>query len=158
MFLCDMKLVGIIRSLVLEYIHDDATKIFHENIDGVDVEIWKSPHTEELRGDKKRIPEQRVFEKLLKEGIDEIIKKYFKSGKKFKLIDKDDQRKIRFVVRRIKGKSRPQMVVQIEELTEDRIVLNIISFIDTGNDFFGINDPSKARFIIDLGEKDLVGR
>jgi hypothetical protein len=153
-----MKLVGIIRSLVLEYIHDDATKIFHENIDGVDVEIWKSPHTEELRGDKKRIPEQRVFEKLLKETIEEIVKKYFKSGKQFKLIDKDDPKKLRFAVRKIKGESRPQMILQIEELTEDRILLNIISFIDTGNDFFGINNPNKARFILDLGEKDLVGK
>lgn len=153
-----MKLVGIIRSLVLEYIHNDAAKIFHENIDGVDVEIWKSPHTEELRGDKKRIPEQRVFEKLLKETIEEIVKKYFKSGKQFKLIDKDDPKKLRFAVRKIKGESRPQMILQIEELTEDRILLNIISFIDTGNDFFGINNPNKARFILDLGEKDLVGK
>jgi hypothetical protein len=153
-----MKLVSLVRKLVLEYIHNDAAKIFHENIDGVDVEIWKSPHTEELRGDKKRIPEQRVFEKLLKETIEEIVKKYFKSGKQFKLIDKDDPKKLRFAVRKIKGESRPQMILQIEELTEDRILLNIISFIDTGNDFFGINNPNKARFILDLGEKDLVGK
>jgi hypothetical protein len=33
-----MKLVGIIRSLVLEYIHDDADLIVYETIDGVDVD------------------------------------------------------------------------------------------------------------------------
>lgn len=153
-----MKLLSAIKSLVMEYIHEKADLIVVETIDGIDVEVWKSPHTEELRGDKKRIPENRVMVKLIQESIPQIVKKYFQSGKNFRLIDKDDPKKIRFAVRRIKGKSRPQMILQIEELTENKIVLNMITFLDTGTDLFGINNPNKARFILDIGEKDLVGK
>jgi|688.fasta_scaffold148920_2 hypothetical protein len=153
-----MKLVGIIRSLVLEYIHDDADLIVYETIDGVDVEVWKSPHTEELRGDKKRIPENRVMVKLIQESIPQIVKKYFQSGKNFRLIDKDDPKKVRFAIRRIKGQSRPQMILQIEELTENKITLNMITFLDNNKDLFSINNPNQTRFILDIGEKDLVGK
>jgi hypothetical protein len=153
-----MKLLSAIKSLIMEYIHDEADLIVYETIDGIDVEVWKSPHTEETRGDKKRIPENRVMMKLIKESIPQIVKKYFQSGKNFRLIDKDDPKKIRFAVRRIKGLSRPQMILQIEELTENKIVLNMITFLDTGTDLFGINNPNKARFILDIGEKDLVGK
>jgi hypothetical protein len=153
-----MKLVGIIRSLVLEYIHDDADLIVYETIDGVDVEVWKSPHTEELRGEKKRIPENRVMVKLIQESIPQIVKKYFQSGKNFRLIDKDDPKKVRFAIRRIKGQSRPQMILQIEELTENKITLNMITFLDNNKDLFSINNPNQTRFILDIGEKDLVGK
>jgi hypothetical protein len=153
-----MKLVGIIRSLVLEYIHDDADLIVYETIDGVDVEVWKSPHTEELRGEKKRIPENKVMVKLIQESIPQIVKKYFQSGKNFRLIDKDDPKKVRFAIRRIKGQSRPQMILQIEELTENKITLNMITFLDNNKDLFSINNPNQTRFILDIGEKDLVGK
>jgi hypothetical protein len=70
----------------------------------------------------------------------------------------DDEKKIRFGVRRIKGQSRPQMILQVEELTDNKIVLNVITNLDTGQDLYGINNTNKVRFIIDLGEKDLVGK
>jgi hypothetical protein len=153
-----MKLLSTVVSLVLEYIHDDADLIVYETIDGVDVEVWKSPHTEELRGDKKRIPENRVMVKLIQESIPQIVKKYFQSGKNFRLIDKDDPKKVRFAIRRIKGQSRPQMILQIEELTENKITLNMITFLDNNKDLFSINNPNQTRFILDIGEKDLVGK
>lgn len=143
---------------MLEYIHDDADLIFYETVDGVDVEFWKSPHTEEYRGLKKRIPESKVFMKLVQDSILPIVNKYFKSGKKFRKISMDDEKKIRFAVRRIKGQSRPQMILQVEELTDDKIVLNVITHLDTGQDLYGINNTNKVRFILDLGEKDLVGK
>jgi hypothetical protein len=153
-----MKLLSTVVSLVLEYIHDDADLIVYETIDGVDVEVWKSPHTEELRGDKKRIPENRVMVKLIQESIPQIVKKYFQSGKNFRLIDKDDPKKVRFAIRRIKGQSRPQMILQIEELTENKITLIMITFLDNNKDLFSINNPNQTRFILDIGEKDLVGK
>lgn len=153
-----MKLLETIRQIVLEYIEEDADLIFYETVDGVDVEIWKSTHTEELRGEKKRIPESKVFMKLLKDSILPIVTKYFKSGRQFRKISMDDNNKVRFAVRRIKGQSRPQMILQIEELTDDKIVLNVITHLDTGQDLYSINNTNKVRFILDLGEKDLVGK
>jgi hypothetical protein len=74
------------------------------------------------------------------------------------LIDKDDPKKVRFAIRRIKGQSRPQMILQIEELTENKITLNMITFLDNNKDLFSINNPNQTRFILDIGEKDLVGK
>lgn len=153
-----MKLVGIIRSLVLEYIEDDADLIFYDTVDDIDVEFWKSEHTEEFRGLKKRIPESKIFMKLAQDSISPIVNKYFKSGKQFRNISMDDPKKIRFAVRRIKGQSRPQMILQVEVLTDNKIVLNVITNLDTGQDLYGINDTNRVRFILDLGAKDLVGK
>ena len=153
-----MKLLNTIRQILLEYIHDDSDLIFYETVDGIDVEFWKSPHTEELRGSKKRVPESKVFMKLVQDSILPIVNKYFKSGKQFRKISMDDDKKIRFAVRRIKGQSRPQMILQVEELTDNKIVLNVITHLDTGQDLYGINNINKVRFILDLGEKDLVGK
>ena len=118
---------------MLEYIHDDADLIFYETVDGVDVEFWKSPHTEEYRGLKSQVKNSEKSLWMMK-------------------------KKIRFAVRRIKGQSRPQMILQVEELTDDKIVLNVITHLDTGQDLYGINNTNKVRFILDLGEKDLVGK
>jgi hypothetical protein len=153
-----MNLIKTIKQIVLEYIHPDSVIIFQDKIEGIDVEVWRSPHPDELRGDKKRVPEERIFQKLLNESIRPIVQKYFLSGKQFRDITKEDPKKIRFAVRRIKGESRPQMIMQVEELNPEKIVLNIISFMDDGKDFFGINNPNKTRFILDLGEKDLVNK
>jgi len=95
---------------------------------------------------------------LVQDSILPIVNKYFKSGKQFRKISMDDDKKIRFAVRRIKGQSRPQMILQVEELTDNKIVLNVITHLDTGQDLYGINNINKVRFILDLGEKDLVGK
>jgi hypothetical protein len=153
-----MKLLSTIRSLVLEYIHDKSDLIVYETVDGIDVEIWKIPHTEEERNQKKRIPEDRVMLKLVKDSIPHIVRKYFQSGKSFRLIDKDDPRKLRFAVRRIKGESRPQLIFEIEELTQNKIVLNMITFLDNNTDLHSLYNTNRNRFILDIGEKDLVGK
>ena len=145
-------------SILLEYIHDDADLIVYENINGVEVEVWNSPHTEELRDGKKRVPDRKIFLNLVKNSLPYIIDKYFKSGVKYRLIDKNDPQKIRFAVRKIKGESRPQLLLQIEELTEDKIVLNVITFLDSGSDLYNINNKNSIRFILDMGEKDLVNK
>jgi hypothetical protein len=149
-----MKLLPIL----LEYIHDDSDLIIYDTIDGIDVEVWESPHTNELRDGKKRIPDRRIFLNLITASLPHIVEKYFKSGAKYKLIDKNEPQKRRFAVRRIKGQSRPQLILQIEELTENKIVLNVITFMDTGSDLHGINNTYAIRFILDLGEKDLVNK
>jgi hypothetical protein len=151
-----MKLLSLVRKLVLEYIHPDAKLLIDDIVDGVEVKVWRSPHPDELRGDKKRIPEERVFMKLLQDSIEPIVTKFFKSGKSFRHISTDSKDQIRFAVRRIKGSARPQMIVQIDELNDTKIVLNIITFLDNEQDLYGINNTNKTRFIIDLGEKDLV--
>jgi hypothetical protein len=146
-----MKLLPIL----LEYIHDDADLIVYENINDVEVEVWNSPHTEELRDGKRRITDRRIFLNLVKNSLPYIVDKYFKSGVKYRLIDKNDPQKIRFAVRKIKGQSRPQLLLQVEELTEDKIVLNVITFLDSGSDLYNINNKHSIRFILDIGEKDL---
>jgi hypothetical protein len=149
-----MKLLPIL----LEYIHDDADLIVYENINDVEVEVWNSPHTEELRDGKRRITDRRIFLNLVKNSLPYIVDKYFKSGVKYRLIDKNDPQKIRFAVRKIKGQSRPQLLLQVEELTEDKIVLNVITFLDSGSDIYNINNKNSIRFILDMGEKDLVNK
>lgn len=149
-----MKLLHIL----LEYIHDDADLIVYETINGVEVEVWNSPHTEELRDGKRRITDRRIFLNLVKNSLPYIIDKYFKSGTKYRLIDKNDPQKIRFAVRKIKGQSRPQLLLQVEELTEDKIVLNVITFLDSGSDLYNVNNKNSVRFILDMGEKDLVNK
>jgi hypothetical protein len=146
-----MKLLPIL----LEYIHDDADLIVYETINDVEVEVWNSPHTEELRDGKRRITDRRIFLNLVKNSLPYIVDKYFKSGVKYRLIDKNDPQKIRFAVRKIKGQSRPQLLLQVEELTEDKIVLNVITFLDLGSDLYNINNKHSIRFILDIGEKDL---
>lgn len=146
-----MKLLPIL----LEYIHDDADLIVYETINDVEVEVWNSPHTEELRDGKRRITDRRIFLNLVKNSLPYIVDKYFKSGVKYRLIDKNDPQKIRFAVRKIKGQSRPQLLLQVEELTEDKIVLNVITFLDSGSDIYNINNKNSIRFILDMGEKDL---
>jgi hypothetical protein len=149
-----MKLLPIL----LEYIHDDADLIVYENINDVEVEVWNSPHTEELRDGKRRITDRRIFLNLVKNSLPYIVDKYFKSGVKYRLIDKNDPQKISFAVRQIKGQSRPQLLLQVEELTEDKIVLNVITFLDSGSDIYNINNKNSIRFILDMGEKDLVNK
>lgn len=149
-----MKLLPIL----LEYIHDDADLIVYETINGVEIEVWSSPHTEEFRDGKRRVPDKRIFLNLIKNSLPYIIDKYFKSGVKYRLIDKNDPQKIRFVVRKIKGQSRPQSILQVEELTENKIVLNVITFLDSGSDLYGVNNKNLVRFILDIGEKDLVNK
>jgi hypothetical protein len=149
-----MKLLPIL----LEYIHDDADLIVYETINDVEVEVWNSPHTEELRDGKRRITDRRIFLNLVKNSLPYIVDKYFKSGVKYRLIDKNDPQKIRFAVRKIKGQSRPQLLLQVEELTEDKIVLNVITFLDSGSDIYNINNKNSIRFILDMGEKDLVNK
>jgi hypothetical protein len=153
-----MKLLSFIKSLVLEYIHEKSELLVGDNFDGVDVEIWKTPHTEDYRDGKKRIPEDRVMLKLVTESIPYIVQKYFKSGKSFRFIEKDDPKKLRFAVRRIKGKSRPQIIFEIEELTPNKIVLNMITFLDNNTDLHNLYNTNRNRFILDIGEKDLVGK
>ena len=149
-----MKLLPIL----LEYIHDDADLIVYETINDVEVEVWNSPHTEELRDGKRRITDRRIFLNLVKNSLPYIVDKYFKSGVKYRLIDKNDPQKIRFAVRKIKGQSRPQLLLQVEELTKDKIVLNVITFLDSGSDIYNINNKNSIRFILDMGEKDLVNK
>ena len=82
------------------------------------------------------------------------MKKYFFEGKRFRDVRLEDQFHPRFIIRRIKGDSRPQMVVQIEELNfeKKKIVLQILSFMDMdGSDFRVLDKGEKSlRFILDL--------
>jgi hypothetical protein len=34
----------------------------------------------------------------------------------------------------------------------------MITFLDNNKDLFSINNPNQTRFILDIGEKDLVGK
>ena len=118
------------------------------------VEWWTSPHVYELRDGKPRIPDMGLFDKLIDLSSPLILFKYFYEGKRFKEIRPEDNFHPRFIIRRIKGKSRPQMVVQIEELNfeKKKIVLQILSFLDMeGKDFWVLDKGIKSlRFIMDV--------
>jgi hypothetical protein len=118
------------------------------------VEWWTAPHVYELRDGKPRIPDMKIFDKIIDLSSPLILKKYFFEGKRFRDIRPETQIHPRFIIRRIKGKSRPQMVVQIEELNfeKKKIVLQILSFMDMdGTDFRVLDKGEKSlRFILDL--------
>lgn len=147
-----MKLLPII----LEYIHDDAELLIYHYFNDVEIEIWESPHTKEFRDGKKRVPEKKVLLDLVIISLPSIVNALFSSGRpKYKPINMDDPLKFRFTIRKIDGESRPQAILQVEELNNNKLVLNIITFMDTGKDIFGIKNTDKSKFILDLGEKDL---
>lgn len=118
------------------------------------VEWWTAPHVYELRDGKPRIPDMKIFDKIIDLSSPLILKKYFFEGKRFRDVRPEDQFHPRFIIRRIKGNSRPQMVVQIEELNfeKKKIVLQILSFMDMdGSDFRVLDKGEKSlRFILDL--------
>ena len=118
------------------------------------VEWWTAPHVYELRDGKPRIPDMKIFYKIIDLSSPLILKKYFFEGKRFRDVRLEDQFHPRFIIRRIKGDSRPQMVVQIEELNfeKKKIVLQILSFMDMdGSDFRVLDKGEKSlRFILDL--------
>lgn len=118
------------------------------------VEWWTAPHVYELRDGKPRIPDMGMFNKLIDLSSPLILTKYFFEGKRFRDVRPEDKVLPRFIIRRIKGKSRPQMVVQIEELNfeKKKIVLQILSFLDIdGKDFRVLDKGQKSlRFIMDL--------
>jgi hypothetical protein len=147
-----MKLLPII----LEYIYDDAELLIYHNFNDVEIEVWESPHTKELRDGKKRVPERKMLLDLIITSLPSIINTLFSSGRpKYRPIKMDDQNKFRFTVRNIVGESRPQAILQVEELNNNKLVLNVITFMNTGKDIFGIKNTNKSKFILDLGEKDL---
>lgn len=120
------------------------------------VEWWTAPHVYEQRDGKPRIPDIRIFDKLIDLSSPLILTKYFFQGTKFKEIKPEDGFHPRFIIRKIKGNSRPQMVVQIEELNSEKkkIILQIVSFLDVeGRDFYFLDRGEKTlRFIMDLEE------
>ena len=94
------------------------------------VEWWTAPHVYEQRDGKPRIPDIRIFDKLIDLSSPLILTKYFFQGTKFKEIKPEDGFHPRFIIRKIKGNSRPQMVVQIEELnSEKKKMWRVVIFI-----------------------------
>ncbi len=118
------------------------------------IEWWTSPHVYELRDEKPRIPDIAIFDKIIDESSPFILEKYFGQGKRFKEIKPSDQFHRRFIVRRAKGNSTPQMVVQIEELdySKKKLVLYVLTFMDSEGNEFKVLDkgPKSIAFILDL--------
>lgn len=118
------------------------------------IEWWTAPHVYELRDGKPRIPDMKVFDLMIDESSPWLLQKYFFDGKKFKEVKSEDNFHPRFIVRRVRGNSRPQMVVQIEELNYDkkRLVFQILSFLDSEGKDYVVLDKGEVsiRFIMDV--------
>ena len=148
-----MKLLNSLKGVIQEEIFPDAVYYDHYWRGSVFVKWFLSPHVLELRGDKPRIPEERVLDKMIDESSPRIVEKYFKSGNRYKNVNLDDEFHPRFIVRRLRGESRPQMVVQIEEYNFEKniMTLQVITFLDINRDLITRNTGVKTvRFIMDL--------
>jgi hypothetical protein len=148
-----MKLLHSLKGILHEEIFPDAIQYDHYWGGNVFVKWFLSSHLFELRGDKPRIPEERLLNKLIDESNPKIVQKYFKSGNRYKNVNLDDEFHPRFIVRRVRGESRPQMVVQIEEYNFEKniMTLQVITFLDINLDLITRNTGEKrVRFIMDL--------
>lgn len=148
-----MKLIGSLKTVIQEEIYPDAIQYDHYWEGSVFVKWFLSPHVLEYREGKPRIPEERLLNKLIDESSPRIVQKYFKSGNRFKNVNLEDEFHPRFIVRRIRGNNRPQMVVQIEEYNYEskKMTLQIITFLDMNRDLI-IKDfgERRTRFVMDL--------
>lgn len=148
-----MYLLNSLKDVIQEEIFPDAIQYDHHWDGNVFVKWFLSSHVYELRGDKPRIPEERLLNKLIDESNSKIIQKYFKSGNRYKDITLEDEFHPRFIVRRVRGNNRPQMVVQIEEYNYEKnlMTLQIITFLDMNRDLITKDiGMRRTRFIMDL--------
>ena len=153
-YLSCMKLLGIVQDLVNEDLilgsepYDLYWRGSHK------IQWYTSPHVWELRGKKRRVPDERMLNLLIDLANPKLYEKYFKSGNRYKEVKFEDTFHPRFIVRRIKGTSRPQMVVQIEKYSyeENILILQIITFLDIDLKDLIVKDKGAAtvRYILDL--------
>jgi hypothetical protein len=151
-----MKLLNVLRetiSLVEEMGPGSEPYDFYRDGDYL-IEWWTAPHVYEYRDGKPRIPDMKIFDLIIDESSPWLIQKFFLEGKRFKEVKPEDEFHPRFIVRRIRGNSKPQMVVQMEELNTDkkRMVFQILSFLDSeGRDYVVLDRGQKSiRFIMDV--------
>jgi hypothetical protein len=148
-----MKLLHSLTDVIQEEIHSGTELYDHYWEGSVFVKWFLSPHVYDLRNGKPRIPDERILNKMIDESSPRIVEKYFKSGNRYKNVNLDDEFHPRFIVRRVRGESRPQMVVQIEEYNFEKniMTLQVITFLDINLDLITRNTGEKrVRFIMDL--------
>jgi hypothetical protein len=148
-----MKLLNSLKDVIQEDIRP-GTELYDHYWEGdVFVKWFLIPHVYDLRDGKPRITDERILNKLIDESSPRIVEKYFKSGKRFKDINLEDEFHPRFIVRRVRGNNRPQMVVQIEEYNYEKkiMTLQVITFLDINRDLISKNlGERRVRFIMDL--------
>lgn len=148
-----MKLLHSLTDVIQEEIRPDTELYDHYWEGSVFVKWFLSQHVYDLRDGKPRIPDERILNKMIDESSPRIVEKYFKSGNRYKKVNLDDEFHPRFIVRRVRGESRPQMVVQIEEYNFEKniMTLQVITFLDINRDLITRNTGVKTvRFIMDL--------
>jgi hypothetical protein len=149
-----MKLLDSVKDVIREELIQGSELYDHYWVGNYMIQWYTSPHVWEFREGKPRIPDIKVLDKLIDGANPKLVEKYFRGGNRYKEVKKDDDFHPRFIVRRVKGNSRPQMVVQIEEYDYHRniLVLQIITFLDI--DFKDLivknKGPKTVRYILDL--------
>lgn len=151
-----MKLVNVLKEYILlkETMYPGSEPYDFYRDGEFLIEWWTSPHVYELRNGKPRIPDINIMDKIIDESSPLILNKFFGGGQRYKEVKSSDKFHRRFIIKRVKGKSTPQMVVQIEELdySKKKLVLLILTFMDSeGAEFNVLDKGSKSvAFVMDL--------
>lgn len=149
-----MKLLDSVKDVIREELIQGSELYDHYWSGDYMIKWYTSPHVWQFRDGKPRIPDEKMLDKLIDGSNPKLVEKYFRNGNRYKEVKKDDHFHPRFIVRRVKGTSRPQMVVQIEEYDYYRniLVLQIITFLDIDLKDLIIKDKGSktVRYILDL--------
>lgn len=149
-----MKLFSVLKKLLLEYIHPNAEVIYSTTMNEIGFEFYDSPHIYEKRKQTGtvRLKDMGTLIQMIKMSVPKIYHKYYLSGKKFKEIESDDPKKIRFALRRTVGSKQPTAIIQIEEFLEDKgFVFVVITYFDEeGENLNALFNKMRTRFILDV--------
>lgn len=149
-----MKLFKTLKNILLEYIHKDAEVIYSTTMNEKSFIFYDSPHIyHDRKGfNRVRLTDKELLLDMIKLSVPKLYHKYYDSGRRFREIDSDNPRKVRFAIRRKIGKREPTAIIQIDEFIEDKgFIFVVITFFDEkGENLRNMSNIMKTRYILDI--------
>lgn len=149
-----MKLFNVLKNIIKEYIHPRAIILYETVFNEKKFIFYDSPHLYDIRKEtrKVRLTDTELLVNMCKNIVSPMYSKYYLSGKKFREIELDDPRKIRFgVLKKMKDRE-AVAIIQMEEFSErEGFTFVVITFFDEkGLTLRGLENKFKVRFILEI--------